>query len=149
MNTENPIANMTDQRPHLITMFYSWFAENNLMTYLVVDASMITGASALPKINQDGHIILNISMGACPDFQINNRVVTLSLRFNGVESKLAFDIEACRAIYTPSSGVGAPLYNAEEILSIHNKTSDANSLGDGAGTTSTSPKGRPKLTLVH
>jgi stringent starvation protein B len=102
---------MTDQQPHMITMFKAWFEENGLRTFLSVEADMIASTSPLNDIQQDGTIILSVGFQACPDFTIQDKVISLTLNFNERPNKLVFPLHACRAIFTPEEGIGCGIYD--------------------------------------
>ena len=96
---------MTSNRPYLIRAIYEWIEDNNLTTYIVVNASLL-GVRVPKEYVKDGKIILNISSMAVRKLLISNQSVQFDARFSGKLLHIHTPVTAVMAIYAKENAQG-------------------------------------------
>ncbi len=129
---------MTPSRPYLLRGIYDWLIENDQTPYLLVDAEA-EGVTVPMEHVQDGKIILNISMTATRDLELNNEGVNFNARFGGKPMIVNVPIMAALALYSKENGRG--MMFPDEESSEENISSDIAKEKDDLNK-------KPHLTLV-
>jgi stringent starvation protein B len=96
---------MTPSRPYLLRAIYDWLIDNEQTPYLLVDAHAEDVVVPMEHV-QDGKIILNVSMTATRDLELNNEGVSFSARFGGKPMMVNVPIMASLALYSKENGRG-------------------------------------------
>lgn len=96
---------MTPNRPYLIRALYEWLADNNQTPYLLVNAEDEDVQIPFDYV-EDGRIVLNISMTAVRDLQLDNEAITFNARFGGRPMQVYVPPAAVLGIYSRENGQG-------------------------------------------
>lgn len=104
---------MTSSRPYLLRAIYEWLNDNNLTSYLLVDAEKPDVMVPTEHV-QDGKIILNISPEAIDGISLENDYVSFSARFSGKSRDLYIPMAAVMALYAKENGKGMMFPEEEE-----------------------------------
>lgn len=96
---------MTPNRPYLIRALYEWLADNNQTPYLLVNAEYEDVHVPFNYV-EDGRIVLNISMSAVRDLQLDNEAITFNARFGGQPMQVYVPPAAVLGIYSRENGQG-------------------------------------------
>ena len=115
MSTPNTL---TPTRPYLARAIYEWICDNNLVPYLLVDATQKFVQVPTQHI-KDGQIVLNIAPHAVHQFQISNDAIHFSARFGGVSQDLYIPMSAVLGLYSRENGQGL-FFDPEEYKDIQN-----------------------------
>lgn len=103
---------LTAKRPYLLKAYYDWLLDNYLTPYLVVNADY-PGT----KVNQDfvenGQIVLNVSPGACGNFDMGMEQISFKARFKGIPQDIIVPMGAVLAIYARENGDGVVFEHEE------------------------------------
>lgn len=104
---------MTPNRPYLIRALYEWLADNNQTPYLLVNAEYDDVQVPFDYV-EDGRIVLNISMTAVRDLQLDNAAITFNARFGGRPMQVYVPPAAVLGIYSRENGQGM-LFPEEDV----------------------------------
>lgn len=97
---------LSSRRPYLIRAMYEWLADNELTPHIIID-SFAPGVKAPPQeANQDGRLVLNISMRAVRDLDLGNQRISFNARFAGVAQHIVVPVAAVLAIYARENNEG-------------------------------------------
>ena len=107
---------LTPTRPYLARAIYDWICDNNLVPYLLVDATQKFVQVPTQHI-KDGQIVLNIAPHAVGHFQISNDAIQFSARFGGVSQDLYVPMSAVLGIYSRENGQGL-FFDPEEYQDV-------------------------------
>ncbi len=132
---------MTSVKPYFIQALYDWISDNGLTPLVVVDASL-EGIRVPAHVIEEGKVVLNVSMDATQNLQMDDELLTFNARFSGVSHAIIVPMEAISAIYARENGKGMMFDVGEAEYDQEN--------GDPTDATSTAdnkPK-RPHLKLV-
>lgn len=113
MSTPNTL---TPTRPYLARAIYEWICDNNLVPYLLVDATQKFVQVPTQHI-KDGQIVLNIAPHAVHQFQISNEAIHFSARFGGVSQDLYVPMSAVLGLYSRENGQGL-FFDPEEYKDV-------------------------------
>ena len=97
--------NVTPTRPYLVRAIYEWICDNQLVPYLLVDATQ-PNTMVPEQFIQDGQIVLNIAPYATHQLHLGQEVITFSARFGGVSRDLYVPMSAVLGIYARENGQG-------------------------------------------
>jgi len=143
----------TSTKPYLIRALHQWCTDNNHTPYIVV---WVNERSDVPReYVQNNEIVLNISMEATKNLQIDNEWLSFSARFGGVAREIMVPVGNVMSIFARETGEGmgfeVELATAESPLHAVDDahTEDADSTPDSTpGPQPDKPKGRPSLRIV-
>ncbi|HEV2614689.1 MAG TPA: ClpXP protease specificity-enhancing factor [Gammaproteobacteria bacterium] len=96
---------MTSNKPYFLRALYEWIADNHMVPHINVDASKKYLKIPLQYV-KDGQIVLNISMEAAHNLQMDNEAISFNARFGGVPMQVYVPIGAVSAIYARETGEG-------------------------------------------
>lgn len=143
----------TSTKPYLIRALHQWCTDNNHTPYIVV---WVNERSDVPReYVQNNEIVLNISMEATKNLQIDNEWLSFSARFGGVARDIMVPLGNVMSIFARETGEGmgfevelttaeSPLHAVEDA-----HAADTGSAPDNApGPQPEKPKGRPALRIV-
>lgn len=97
---------MISTRPYLIRSFYEWIVDSDCTPHIVVNATLKDVTVPREFVDQDGQIVLNISMPAVQNLVLDNESVNFQARFGGVAHDVYVPIKAVTAIYARENGRG-------------------------------------------
>ncbi len=144
---------MTSSRPYLLKAIYEWISDNHLTPYLLVDA-LQENVQVPQQFVEDGKIVLNISLTAVRNLELEKDYISFNARFSGQPMQVYIPMTAALAIYAAENGQGmvfpeevsTPPQAAEE--SWQNNTSgeagDAAGAGSSSGTGKQAKKTKPR-----
>jgi stringent starvation protein B len=94
----------TSTRPYLLRALYEWCADNGLTPYV---AAYVDDSVKVPREHvKNNEIVLNISMDATSNLQIDNDFLRFKARFGGVAREIVVPIGHIIAIYARENGQG-------------------------------------------
>lgn len=114
---------LSPTRPYMARAMYEWICDNNLVPYLMVDAT-IPNTMVPEQFIQDGKIVLNIAPHAVHQFILGNEAITFSARFGGVSQDLYVPIQAVLGIYARENGQGL-FFDPNEYDNVTDTQNDA------------------------
>ena len=141
MTTSTP--SLTPTRPYLARAIYDWICDNNLVPYLLVDATQKFVKVPTQHI-KDGQIVLNIAPHAVGHFQIANDFIQFSARFGGVSQDLYIPMSAVLGIYSRENGQGL-FFDQQEYEHL---TDEQDTLKDDNDQQDETPKKKPTLRVL-
>lgn len=141
MTTSTP--SLTPTRPYLARAIYDWICDNNLVPYLLVDATQKFVKVPTQHI-KDGQIVLNIAPHAVGHFQITNDFIQFSARFGGVSQDLYIPMSAVLGIYSRENGQGL-FFDQQEYEHL---TDEQDTLKDDNDQQDETPKKKPTLRVL-
>lgn len=103
---------MTSTKPYLFRGIYEWIEDNGMTPHIVVDA-MGEGVFVPQDYVEDGQITLNIASASIDLYQMDNKLVHFSARFNGISQELTVPMQSVLGIYARENGQGM-FFEAEE-----------------------------------
>ncbi|MEY3219650.1 MAG: stringent starvation protein [Pseudomonadota bacterium] len=105
---------MTPMRPYLLRAIYEWIVDNNFTPYILVDAEH-PQVKVPQQYVRDGQIVLNVSMSAVRQLELENDWISFTARFSGASMRVYAPMVAVLAIYTKENGQGM-IFQPEEAL---------------------------------
>ena len=135
---------LTPTRPYLARAIYQWICDNQLVPYLLVDATQKYVVVPTQHI-KDGQIVLNIAPHAVGHFQITNDAIQFSARFGGVSQDLYIPMSAVMGIYSRENGQGL-FFDQEEYQHLLDKDEDIVQNKDDQN--NEQPKKKPSLRVL-
>lgn len=95
---------MNSTKPYLIRAIHEWCTDEGFTPYLAV---RIAPRTRVPReFVRDGQIVLNVSLDATHQLQLNNQEITFQTRFNGASYPVLVHVEDVLAIYARENGQG-------------------------------------------
>jgi stringent starvation protein B len=125
------MQDMTANQPYLLRAFFDWIIDNGLTPYMVVDVNFPNVQVPMQFVNE-GQIVLNVSPGACVNFNMSLEWIEFQARFSGQPMTVSFPCSAVGAIYAKENGAGS-------VFTVP----DANTLEDSAPKVSDKPTMSP------
>ncbi len=110
--TSNSISS---NRPYLLRAIYEWLSDNNLTPQILVDAS-VSGVKVPQQHVKDGQILLNVSMSAVKNLQMENDQVSFNARFSGAAMQILIPIGAVLAIFAQENGQGMAFPDQQPLV---------------------------------
>ena len=108
---------MISQRPYLLRAMYEWILDNGWTPYVQVYAHWPGTQVPSQFVDEEGHIVLNISPEATRQLELDNDEIHFSARFNGQAQWVRFSPDAVVAIFSKETGHGMPfLPSPQEML---------------------------------
>lgn len=131
-------------KPYLIRAIYDWCADSGLTPYLAVQVDEYTRVPL--NYVKDGKIVLNISVDAVRNLHMGNEDISCSGRFGGVSHQIIVPMSAVMGIFAKENGQGL-VFQGQESAPILSGAIEKKPSGDEPPSSS-SPQGKPKLTIV-
>lgn len=140
------MSSSTSTKPYLIRALHQWCGDNGHTPYVVV---WVNERTDVPReYVQNNEIVLNISMNATQDLQLDNEYLSFSARFGGVARQVFVPMGNVMSIFARETGEGmgfeVELASTEPLHSVDSGSPAAPD--DAPGTEK--PKGRPSLRIV-
>jgi len=137
---------MTSSRPYLLRAIYEWLNDNNLTSYLLVDAEKPDVMVPLEHV-QDGKIILNISPEAVQGISLDNDSVSFSARFSGKSQDIYIPMAAVMALYSKENGKGMMFPEEEETESFEESKPESKT-GESENSNTDTAKSKKKASFL-
>ena len=101
------ISGMSDipsNKPYLIRALHQWCSDNGFAPFMAV---FVDSTVEVPmEFVKNDEIVLNLSIEACHQLQIENDYISFQARFGGVPRKILVPITHVLAIYARENGQG-------------------------------------------
>lgn len=110
---------MSSVKPYLIKPLYQWINDNQLIPYLVVDATVSRVQVPLKFVQDDGKIILDISSKATSNLMFNTDSLEFEAKFQGKQEFISVPFSAVIALYAQENGKGL-VFDEDDVLSASN-----------------------------
>ena len=132
--------NETSTKPYLIRAIYDWCTDNGYTPYLSVRVDVNTRVPM--AFVKNGEIVLNISMDAVQQLQLENEEISCGGRFGGVAHKIVVPVAAVIGIFAKETGQGLAFQGQESSSAGQEVTSDEEPPEEPP------PAGKPHLRVV-
>jgi len=128
----------TSNKPYLIRALHQWCGDNDLTPYVVVWVDEHTDVPR--EFVQKNEIVLNVSLNATKDLEINNDWLSFQARFGGI----------ARHVRESGEGMGFEVELDKKTSSrpLHAVEDAAAELPPAENAQPEKPKGRPSLHIV-
>ena len=134
------MSDVPSNKPYLIRALHQWCTDSGYTPFIAV---FVDARVEVPmEFVKNDEIVLNLSIEACHQLQMENDWISFQARFGGIPRKIIVPVTHVLAIYARENGQGMsfPFDQA--------KTSDLH-VADNPDAPSQKPKsGRPSLTIV-
>lgn len=107
---------MTPMRPYLLRAIYEWIVDNHFTPHVLIDADH-PEVKVPRQYVRDGQIVLNISMSAVRQLELENEWLSFTARFSGASMRVYAPMVAVLAIYTKENGQGM-IFQPEDMPEI-------------------------------
>ncbi|MDG6896348.1 ClpXP protease specificity-enhancing factor [Volucribacter amazonae] len=115
-------SGLLPKRPYLLKAYFDWLVDNDLTPYLVVDATY-PHVKVPTEYVKDGQIVLNLSVNATGNLQINSDFIQFNARFRGIPQEIYIPMGAALAIYARENGDGV-MFEYEPAYAINALSQD-------------------------
>lgn len=96
---------MNSSKPYILKALYEWISDNDCTPLILVN-SLHKDVQIPPNLDEDGKVVLNISMNATQNLNMEDGGVSFDARFSGKSNYLYIPNESILAIYTRENGQG-------------------------------------------
>jgi stringent starvation protein B len=90
-------------KPYFLRAYFDWIVDNGWTPLVVADAT-VAGVDVPTAFVKEGKIVLNLSLRAIRNLEMENDSVSFSARFGGVSHKVFLPVRAVLAIYAEENG---------------------------------------------
>jgi stringent starvation protein B len=98
------MSNIPSNKPYLIRALHQWCSDNGFAPFI---AALVDSTVEVPmEFVKNDEIVLNLSIEACHQLQIENDYISFQARFGGVPRKILVPITHVLAIYARENGQG-------------------------------------------
>ena len=98
------MSNIPSNKPYLIRALHQWCSDNGFAPFIAV---FVDSTVEVPmEFVKNDEIVLNLSIEACHQLQIENDYISFQARFGGVPRKILVPITHVLAIYARENGQG-------------------------------------------
>jgi stringent starvation protein B len=140
----------TSNKPYLIRALHQWCGDNDLTPYVVVWVDEHTDVPR--EFVQKNEIVLNVSLNATKDLEINNDWLSFQARFGGIARHVWVPMGNIMSIFARESGEGmgfeVELDKKTSSRPLHAVEDAAAELPPAENAQPEKPKGRPSLHIV-
>jgi len=114
------ISSMSDvpsNKPYLIRALHQWCSDNGFTPFMAV---FVDSTVEVPtEFVKNDEIVLNLSIEACHQLQIENDYISFQARFGGVPRKILVPVTHVLAIYARENGQGMSFpFDSSEIKDL-------------------------------
>ena len=121
------ISSMSDipsNKPYLIRALHQWCLDNGFAPFMAV---FVDSTVEVPmEFVKNDEIVLNLSIEACHQLQIENDYISFQARFGGVPRKILVPITHVLAIYARENGQGMSFPFDQTQIASEPKGGDVN-----------------------
>ena len=98
------MSDIPSNKPYLIRALHQWCSDNGFAPFMAV---FVDSTVEVPmEFVKNDEIVLNLSIEACHQLQIENDYISFQARFGGVPRKILVPISHVLAIYARENGQG-------------------------------------------
>jgi len=98
------MSDIPSNKPYLIRALHQWCSDNGFAPFMAV---FVDSTVEVPmEFVKNDEIVLNLSIEACYQLQIENDYISFQARFGGVPRKILVPITHVLAIYARENGQG-------------------------------------------
>ena len=98
------MSDIPSNKPYLIRALHQWCSDNGFAPFIAV---FVDSTVEVPiEFVKNDEIVLNLSIEACHQLQIENDYISFQARFGGVPRKILVPITHVLAIYARENGQG-------------------------------------------
>ena len=134
------MSDIPSNKPYLIRALHQWCTDFGFTPFIAV---FVDARVEVPmEYVKNNEIVLNLSMEACHQLQIDNDWISFQARFGGVPRKILVPISHVLAIYARENGQGMSFpFDPSQVRDLH--------LANVSDEPSEKPKsGKPALKIV-
>ena len=134
------MSDVPSNKPYLIRALHQWCTDFGFTPFVAV---FVDASVEVPmEFVKNDEIVLNLSLEACYQLQIENEQIGFQARFGGIRRKITVPISHILAIYARENGQGMSFpFDPPQIRDIH--------MADSADPALEKPKGgKPSLKIV-
>tara|TARA_X000000368_G_C22548737_1_gene501141 strand:+ start:121 stop:516 length:396 start_codon:yes stop_codon:yes gene_type:complete len=92
------------KKPYLLRAIYDWCIDSNFTPYIV--AKIISGVKVPKSYIDSTKIILNLSPVSANKLVFDNKFISFSARFNGINQDIFLPMKSILGIYSKENGEG-------------------------------------------
>ncbi len=96
---------MNSNKPYLLRALHEWICDNDCTPYLYVNTDA-AGLQLPTHLLDENPLVLNTSLNACKDLQLDNEAVSFQARFSGQVYDVYLPMAAIMAIVARENGQG-------------------------------------------
>ena len=98
------MSDIPSNKPYLIRALHQWCSDNGFAPFMAV---FVDSTVEVPmEFVKNDEIVLNLSIEACHQLQIENDYISFQARFGGVPRKILVPVTHVLAIYARENGQG-------------------------------------------
>ena len=98
------MSDIPSNKPYLIRALHQWCSDNGFAPFIAV---FVDSTVEVPmEFVKNDEIVLNLSIEACHQLQIENEYISFQARFGGVPRKILVPVTHILAIYAKENGQG-------------------------------------------
>ncbi len=105
---------MNSSKPYILKALYEWISDNDCTPLILVN-SLHKDVQIPPNLDENGKVVLNISMSATKELDIGGQGISFNARFSGISNYLYIPNDAILAIYTRENGQGMMFGENEDL----------------------------------
>ena len=112
------MSDIPSNKPYLIRALHQWCTDFGFTPFIAV---FVDGRVEVPmEYVKNNEIVLNLSVEACHQLQIDNDWISFQARFGGVPRKIMIPISHILAIYARENGQGMSFpFDPEKARDLH------------------------------
>jgi stringent starvation protein B len=134
------MSNIPSNKPYLIRALHQWCTDFGFTPFMAV---FVDSSVEVPmEFVKNDEIVLNLSLEACHQLNLDNDWISFQARFGGVPRKILVPVSHVLAIYARENGQGMSFpFDPKQIPQLH--------VADNTDGQSEKPKAaKPTLTIV-
>ena len=111
------MSDIPSNKPYLIRALHQWCSDNGFTPFMAV---FVDSTVEVPtEFVKNDEIVLNLSIEACHQLQIENDYISFQARFGGVPRKILVPVTHVLAIYARENGQGMSFpFDSSEIKDL-------------------------------
>jgi stringent starvation protein B len=134
------MSDIPSNKPYLIRALHQWCTDFGFTPFIAV---FVDGRVEVPmEYVKNNEIVLNLSLEACHQLEIENDWISFQARFGGIPRKIMVPVSHVLAIYARENGQGMSFpFDPSQIRDLH--------IADSSDEALEKPKsGKPSLRVV-
>ena len=134
------MSDIPSNKPYLIRALHQWCTDFGFTPFIAV---FVDGRVEVPmEYVKNNEIVLNLSLEACHQLEIENDWISFQARFGGIPRKIMVPVSHVLAIYARENGQGMSFpFDPSQIHDLH--------IADSSDEALEKPKsGKPSLRIV-
>jgi stringent starvation protein B len=134
------MSDIPSNKPYLIRALHQWCTDFGFTPFIAV---FVDARVEVPmEFVKNGEIVLNLSVEACHQLQMENDWISFQARFGGIPRKIMVPVSHVLAIYARENGQGMSFpFDPAQARDLH--------IADSADSTPEKPKtSKPSLRIV-